>query len=192
MSVAAVILNYVHALVWPLVAVFALVVFRIQIGHMMSRLAELNMPGASMRFADAKLELVDRFSTATAVNIEQKAWQADGPAFRGIEDQYAGLSTLAGQRPREAVLRSWALLSDFAYTQAGPTARGKALPGLIQQLVHPESVPMCTETVRALDETHGEITSGWSQVTAPGARHFVHAAERVAVEILAGSPTSRP
>jgi hypothetical protein len=46
---------------------------------------------------------------------------------------------------------------------------------------------MCSETVRALSETYGGIVSGWSQITTTGARHFVHAVERVAVEILAGS-----
>ena len=191
MSVRVLFLAYTRELVWPVVVVVALFLFRFEIRKAMGRLSELQLPGgASMKFIDERVKLIDRFSTATSVNLDEKARQANMSQFAEVERRYAELTALASREPREAVLRSWASLTEFAHVQGRPTGTAASLEDLVPQLVRPASVPMCSETIRALSETYGEIISGWSQITTTGATHFVHAVQRVAVEILAGTRPS--
>jgi hypothetical protein len=83
----------------------------------MDRLSQIQLPGgASMTFVDDRVKLIDRFSTATTVNLDEKARQANLSQFGEIERHYAELAVLASREPREAVLRSWAALSDLAYS----------------------------------------------------------------------------
>jgi hypothetical protein len=181
-------LSYVQALAWPIVVILALTLFRVEIRKAMRRLSELQLPGgAAMKFIDDRIELIDRFSTATATNVDEEVRQANSTTFEQVKREYVELTALASKKPREAILRSWVALSDFAYAQGGAPGYAAPLVDLVSRLVRKDSVPMCSETIRALSETYGEITSGWSQVTATGARHFVHAVERVVLEILAGS-----
>ena len=59
MGVADEVLAYVRTLVWPCVAVFALILFRRQVGNLIPRIREISAVGASVRFGEQATGLAD-------------------------------------------------------------------------------------------------------------------------------------
>lgn len=59
MAVASEMLAYLRTLIWPCVAVAALILFRRQVGALIPRIREISAAGASVRFGEQATRLAD-------------------------------------------------------------------------------------------------------------------------------------
>ncbi len=119
-DIAKLVLQYLQALVWPLIVVLALILMRSQLGALIGRLIVAKVPGAELTFAEqvlvARAEADD--SRDELVADLQGRDQGVGPAGRNNAATVEALERLS-QLPvdtaplsanREALLSAWATL----------------------------------------------------------------------------------
>jgi hypothetical protein len=107
--------------------------FRFGIRKAMGRFSELPLPGgASMKFIDERVKLIDRFSTATSVNFDEKARQANLSRFAKVERRYAELTVwppgTAGGSPPLLGLADRSCPWSGTADRHGHVARGSCTP----------------------------------------------------------------
>jgi hypothetical protein len=69
------VLDYLRALVWPAVIVFAVILFREQLARLLERISQITAAGGSVKFGERASEIADE-----AASLERETGAAPAPA----------------------------------------------------------------------------------------------------------------
>ncbi|MGW3246533.1 hypothetical protein [Streptomyces sp. NPDC001070] len=186
MQIAKLVLEYVKALVWPVVLVFATITFKTQIAALIERIKHLRGAGAEVEFAEVAAAIL----AETAVVAEQRAPENHEQPSSGDTvalSLHEVLEPLLAVHPGIAVLKGWDLiqnrLTDLA-ARAYPATHVSVLRGtLALRMLEDRGLPGATvrsiTRLRALRNAVAHPRDGDTPITEEGGRDYVDAAVNV-------------